>query len=201
MSPAVSPRTQAGFTDPVHQSQRVFRAAMEALARPGRPVPLDGGLEPPQPLGRAAAALVLSLADYETPIWVDVTGARREAVTSYIRFHTGAPLTADRSDAAYAVITEAEALPDLSAFAVGTSDYPDRSTTLIVQVSGFLQSGWRLKGPGIDGATLFCFAPRPAALLQQLQANRSQFPLGVDLLLAGPASIAGLPRSTRIEEA
>ena len=88
----------------------------------------------------------------------------------------------------------------LSAFAQGTPDYPDRSTTLILQVETLTTAGWKLEGAGILGTTRFSAAPLPADFAVQMRANHAAFPCGVDLLFATRASLAALPRSTCITE-
>ena len=60
-----------GFADPVFDSQATFRAALDALARPGRVAALPPVLTPPAPLNPATAALCLTLADLDTPLWLD----------------------------------------------------------------------------------------------------------------------------------
>ena len=82
-----------GFADPVHDSQRVFRTALDALARPGRIARVSSSLAPPAPLLATSASVLLALADYETAVWLDDTLAEAAEVADFIRFHTGASLT------------------------------------------------------------------------------------------------------------
>ncbi|MBD0275911.1 MAG: phosphonate C-P lyase system protein PhnH, partial [Acetobacteraceae bacterium] len=61
-----------GFGDPVRDAQAVFRAVMDALARPGPPRALPAGLpRPPGPLAPELGAIALALADHEAPLWLD----------------------------------------------------------------------------------------------------------------------------------
>ncbi|MFK8250526.1 phosphonate C-P lyase system protein PhnH [Ancylobacter terrae] len=189
-----------GFAEPVRDAQAAFRAAMWALARPGRSRPVAADLQPPAPLSPVAAALVLALADFETPLWLDPMLAGVPEVARFLRFHTGAPIVAEPELAAFAVIADAAKLPDFNIFSRGTPDYPDRSATLIVQVERFTGQGMVLEGPGIQGAIAFGATPLPADFINRIKANRASFPLGVDLLLAGPDAVAGLPRSVRARE-
>lgn len=189
-----------GFGDPVAESQSVFRIAMQAMARPGKILPLSASLTPPAQLSAAAGALLLTLCDFETPVWLDRALAESDAVTGFIRFHTGARLVAQPADAAYAVISDGARMLSLTSFAQGTPEYPDRSTTLIVQVRELRPSGWRLEGPGIDGHVGFSALPLPADFAQQVRANRASFPCGVDVFFATNAELVALPRSTRLTE-
>jgi alpha-D-ribose 1-methylphosphonate 5-triphosphate synthase subunit PhnH len=189
-----------GFGDVVHDSHRVFRATMNALARPGTIHPL-GALPPsPAPLNSGAAALILALADHETPIWLDETLAGSVDVAAYFRFHTGAPLTKSPEYATFAVVSDGLRLPPLETFSGGTLEYPDRSTTVVVQVSHLASAGgWQLTGPGIDGSASLDAGPLPTCFPAMMTINRSRFPRGVDLLLATQSHMAGLPRTTAIE--
>lgn len=188
-----------GFDAPVFDSQATFRAAMWALARPGRIEPIAAGLSPPAPLSPEAAALVLALCDYETPLWLDATLARVPDVATFLRFHTGAPLVQDAREARFALIADASEMPDFGDFAQGTPEFPDTSVTLIVQVAAFT-GGLVLEGPGIKGRTSFGAAPLPADFIDRMAANHAAFPLGGDLLLAGAGGVAGLPRSVTVKE-
>jgi len=187
------------FDDPALGSQAVFRTVMEALARPGLPRPLPSRLVVPPPLTPTAAAVALTLLDYETPFWLDRGLADAEEVASWIKFHTGAPQTADCARAAFAFVSDPAAMPAFDAFSPGSLEYPDRSTTLVVQVASFGHSEeLKLSGPGIAGTRSFSALPLPPDFRARLIANRDIFPRGVDLILVSPDAVAALPRSIRI---
>jgi alpha-D-ribose 1-methylphosphonate 5-triphosphate synthase subunit PhnH len=192
---------QPGFPDAVSGPQAVFRIAMDAMARPGRCLSIAPGLAPPRPLGSASAALLLTLCDFETPVWLDPPLAAEAGVPEYVRFHTGARLVASPAEAAWAVVSDTSRMPPLSGFAQGTPDYPDRSATLILEVEALSASGWRLEGPGIAGHTLFSASRLPGDFVEQMRANRRRFPCGVDIFFTSGREIAALPRSTRLMEA
>ena len=187
-----------GFSDPVFQSQAAFRAVLDAMSRPGKIVACGDALAPPPPLGTAAAAALLTLADYETPIWTSPAFAESE-VAQWLKFHTGAPAASEPQRAAFALINLAKDALDLAAFAQGIAEYPDRSTTVIAQVGSLSDEGpLLLSGPGIRGESRFGFAPLPETFLAQWSANQARFPLGVDLILAAGGRLAALPRSARV---
>jgi alpha-D-ribose 1-methylphosphonate 5-triphosphate synthase subunit PhnH len=189
----------AGFSDSVLGAQRVFRAVMDALARPGSIVRIAGLPAPPAPMSPAAGAIALALADYDTPLWLDQPLAAAGQVTAWLRFHTGAPITADPARAAFAFLADPARLPALETFALGTPEYPDRSTTLVLQVESFADGGaMRLSGPGIAGSQTFSAKPLALDFAARLAENRALFPRGVDLLLATQDEVAGLPRSVRV---
>jgi alpha-D-ribose 1-methylphosphonate 5-triphosphate synthase subunit PhnH len=80
-------------------------------------------------------------------------------------------------------------------FAIGTAEYPDRSATLIVEMPELVAEGARLTGPGIETEAHLSL-PEIAAF----QANRARFPLGFDCFFTCGERVAGLPRSTRVQE-
>lgn len=187
-----------GFADPVHDAQAVFRTVMEALARPGLVRRLACALAPPAPLTPELAALALTLADADTPIWLDRSLAGCAAACEFLRFHTGAPIVANPAEAAFALIADPCACPPFAAFAQGTPAYPDTSATLILALARLSErGGLGFAGPGIRGRTQLDAAPLPPDWPERLQANHAAFPRGVDLVLAAPGRVAGLPRSAR----
>ena len=187
-----------GFRDPVHDSQAVFRTVMHAMSRPALPVSLATNVAPPQPLNATAAAILITLADFETTVWLDLPLASSEDVCQFASFHTGARLVSNPGEAHFALASTPKFLPRLAALSQGTPEYPDRSTTLIVQVVGFAASGLVLTGPGIKTVREFAFHDMPEGFERELMGNHAQFPCGVDIVLAAPAHVAALPRSVRL---
>lgn len=186
----------AAAANPAFESQAAFRAAMDAMARPGD-IRILRGPGAPAPFAPATAALLQSLADYETPIWLD-DKFNVPAVSEWIRFRTAAPIVEHKSAAAFALIADPLRMPDFTQFALGSEEYPDRSTTLIVQVENFRGAAISIAGPGIKGRRSFAATPLPADFAGRLDANRELFPRGVDLVLVVGDEIVGLPRSVRI---
>ena len=190
---------RAGLADPVLDAQRAFRGVLDAMAHPGRIVTLPPLPEPPAPLLPATAAIALTLLDYETPLWLDAP-ARSEGALEYLRFHCGVPVVELPRAAAFAVVADGTDLPALDDFDLGTDEFPDRSTTVIVQV-GSLRAGRgrRLTGPGIDGESRIEVQGVSEWLWSMLQENHALFPRGVDVLLTAGSRVVALPRSTQVE--
>lgn len=190
-----------GFADPVLQSQAVFRKVLDAFARPGTVVEIPNVVQPPAPLHMAAAAFIAALADEGTPVHVDAAIAAAEEAVGWIRFHTDAPIVAEPRAASFAIVADANAMPPLEGFALGSAEYPDRSTTVIIQVGRVSrETGLRLEGPGIDGSAELDAFPLPTGFVDRMEDNRALYPRGVDIVLASPSAIAALPRSTRIRQ-
>lgn len=190
-----------GFADSVIEAQGVFRALMEALARPGRLQSLPVRLAPPAPLDAGLAAVALTLADHDAPLWLDRPLAAAPAVADWLRFHTGARIVTDPREAAFALVSDPARMPALAAFAQGEPDYPDRSTTLALACTTLSDAGgFTLEGPGIRDTARLRPAPLPEGFVAAWRQNNALFPRGVDLLLTDGARVAGLPRTTIIRE-
>src|SRR5262249_23348340 len=145
----------AGFADKVLSAQSTFRSVMEAMARPGSVACVTASVGTPPPMMRGVAAIALTLFDHDTPIWLDEKMSETMDVARWLKFHSGAPIVADSSISAFALIADANALPDLDRFALGSNEYPDRSTTLIIQVESLTEGpAYELRGPGIDGSAV-----------------------------------------------
>ena len=183
--------------DAAFASQAAFRALMDCMAYPGETRFLDG-VKAPAPLAPATAALVQSLADYDSPVWLDPVLASVAAITDWIRFQTGAPIATRPCDAAFALIGDGHAMPELDQFAQGSEEYPDRSTTLIVQINGFTGRSLTLAGPGIKTTRAFSAETLAENFINNMAGNRALFPRGIDLVLVAGHTIAALPRSVRI---
>ncbi|MGB3024205.1 phosphonate C-P lyase system protein PhnH [Paradevosia shaoguanensis] len=190
-----------GFADLVKDSQSVFRTVMDALSRPGLKQPIHVDAAPPAPLSPEVAAIALTLADHDSPVWLDDTLAASEAVVAWLKFHTGAPIVSDPREADFALVTGWATLPRLDAFGIGSDEYPDRSTTVVLAVEGFDGADRTITGPGIKDTGTLTIAGITGDFIAQWALNRELFPCGVDVVFAGAGQVVGLPRTTRIVEA
>lgn len=181
-----------GFANAPAQAAVTFRAALDAMARPGR-IRRVSGATPPPPLSPAAGALLLTLCDAETKL--HLAGAFDCAsVRGWVTFHINAPLVG-RSAANFALGNWASLAP-LSDYAIGDPDYPDRSCTLIVEMDRLSATGARLTGPGIEEAHRLSLPE-----IEAFRANRALFPQGRDFFFTAGDRLAALPRSTLVEAA
>jgi len=178
-----------GFKAPPVDSAHAFRAIMEAMARPGQ-IQKIAGAQPPAPLSIAAGTVLLTLCDTDTPVYL-AGNADTDDARAWLAFHTGAPLTGP-SHAMFAV-GEWDTLMPLGGYPVGTPEYPDRSTTLIVECAELEASGATLRGPGIKSEAALSLPETRA-----FQSNRALFPLGLDFIFTCGDELAALPRSTEV---
>jgi alpha-D-ribose 1-methylphosphonate 5-triphosphate synthase subunit PhnH len=189
----------AGFADKVLSAQSTFRSVMEAMARPGSVQRVTASAGTPPPMMRGTAAIALTLFDHDTPIWLDERMSETVDVARWLKFHSGAPIVADTSICHFAVIADAGALPDLDRFALGSSEYPDRSTTLILQAASLTQGpAYELRGPGIDGSAVLNATVEPKDLFARLAINAALFPRGIDVVLVAGDAIVAIPRTTQL---
>lgn len=185
-----------GFGDPVADAQSCFRAVLEAMSHPGRVVRAGEDLAPPAPLDPATAAVLLTLADHDTALFLPPEAA---PAADWIAFHCGAPL-AQQIGAAEIVL--GFALPDLGTLDAGTHEVPERGATLILQLPA-LGSGaaLRLSGPGLAASEILRVSGLPGDFAARWAASRAQFPCGIDLILCSGTTLATLPRSVTVEAA
>ena len=189
----------AGFNSPVDDAQQVFRATLHAFAHPRRLQTLHVTSGLPDGLSPALAALLLTLADPDTPVWLpaDVPAAAR----AFLRFHCGCPLTDDLGAATFVCVPAGHAMPALADCAQGDPAFPDRSATLMVEVASLTDGDTlTLRGPGIETTQTLRVAGLPADFRAAWRANNAGFPLGVDLLLASGDRFCALTRTTHVED-
>jgi len=197
MTQSVATHLAPGLADPVFGSQTVFRTLLDALSAPGKVFTLRDDLAgAPAGLPTAAACILLTLADYETPVLLP---EGYDETRHWLAFHSGAPAASSKANARFALIDAAAPDPQLDAFHLGDDRYPDTSTTVIVLCEalsgGFPQT---LSGPGIQTTTSFAPLGVHPSLWGEITKNNALFPLGVDLIFVAGSSLAGLPRTTQI---
>jgi alpha-D-ribose 1-methylphosphonate 5-triphosphate synthase subunit PhnH len=162
-----------GFADPVGGAQVCFRAVLGGMSRPGSLHEAGAGLTPPAPLDLATAAVLLTLVDADTLVWLapDFSPARE-----WVAFHCGATVVDDIGQAAFAVAAE---LPDLVALNTGSDEAPEDAATLVLQLL-------------VEGL--------PEGFAAKWADNHALFPRGVDIILCAGTTLTALPRSVRIAE-
>ena len=188
----------AGFDQPIEQSQQAFRLILKALSEPGVIVEL-----PDVPawgaLNTASTAVLLTLADQETPLQL-CAELKSEQVLTNIHFHTGAALANRPEDIHLAVWDDQLQPAELSALPHGSEVSPEFGATLVVQVATLEGSdGLQLSGPGIEKQREIS-PSLPTALRNYLLGRPQRFPLGLDIILTSGGRLMALPRTTRVEE-
>lgn len=213
------------MTDPVAGAQACFRAALEAMSRPGRIVALPpaatAGMRVPAarapdgaadvPMAEATAALLLTLLDTECA--VRTHGAfDHDALHAWLRFHTGARAALPGEPAAFTVVRAADLrAAQWEALDLGSDEAPQRGGTLVVEVPRLAAPpdeqwlpnaatlAWlRLCGPGIEAEHTLGVGGLPEAFWRHRIAQEPQFPRGFELLLTRGRWLAAVPRSTRV---
>ena len=197
----------SGFSDTSLGSQSVFRAALEALSYPGRKVPLEVTFEAPKAAHASSSGLLLALLEPGSLLWLSPSLAHSDAAT-WIVFHTDCKITLDQHEADFAWIKNWEELPRLESFALGTDEYPDHSTTCVIDLAvpsspAASTPSLSLMGPGIAHTStldqLSATSAQAADFVSQWTQNHSCFPCGVDVFFATSTGLIGLPRTTRID--
>lgn len=194
----------AGFDYAVQDAQKVFRKVLKAMSEPGTILTADLTDKTPGALSKSSWEIALTLFDAGTKIWLSPTLAGDDAVVSNLRFHCQCPMVSEPAKADFALAL-ADELPELKALNWGNSEYPDQSTTLIVQVEAVTNQtqdndeGWCLTGPGIETERGLSVSGLPYSFRLDLVNSRKRFPLGVDCVFCADDQLVALPRSTEIK--
>jgi alpha-D-ribose 1-methylphosphonate 5-triphosphate synthase subunit PhnH len=190
----------AGFDHEAFGSQAVFRTALQALSHPACPVDMPVGAAAPRHGHMAAAVLLLGLLDADTRLWLSPALADSDAA-AWLRFHTGCTLVGDAAQAQFCWLAQGDEWPGLAQLEQGSDTWPDQSATCVIEVERLQGNapGWTLQGPGIPSERQLKVQGLPHGFEAQWQLNHTNFPRGVDVFLASPTQIAGLPRTTRLQ--
>lgn len=187
----------SGFTQPVDQSQQVFRLVLKALSEPGHLAALPASLRW-ESLDPATVAVLLTLADGETPVYI-APALRNDSVATTLRFHTGAPLADTPDNAGFALFDRQLVETELQALPCGDDISPETGVTVLVQIDS-LSDGepLRLRGPGIRQWR--DISPSlPPAVREYLLRRPQRFPMGLDFILLCENRLMAIPRTTQAE--
>lgn len=189
------------FANPVMEAQAIFRFVMDGFANPGQVGLAGSTVDAPEPFGKAAASILLTLCDFETTVWLSPSLAS-SAIHGWVKFNSGAPLVSEPKQSVFAFLASTAELPELSLFELGNDEYPDTSTTVVLEIAA-LDGGLPLllEGPGINRNRLFAPRGLPDGFEQAWANNQALYPRGIDLILTASDQFVCLPRTTRIREA
>ncbi|GEM_PF-148946 len=181
----------------VVMQHRAFRAALLALAYPGRRFPLpvshiDSGFRNGRLSPAECAGGILLRAVWEAD--------RRLSVLGHAPFVPPLAAAVESSEAEVIVVTEPRSSGALTRAHRGTEDVPESGATVLYVLSHQgLTTAVRLSGPGIRGS-IETELPLPPIELMDRNAACVDWPLGVDVLIVDEAAqLTGLPRTTRLE--
>ena len=209
MQPMDLSKVGAGFSNPVHDSQMIFRQALDALSHPGRAYELIVNADTPEKVQPTAAGLLLALLDSDSRLWLSESIALTTAA-QWLIFHTNCAVVTDPQQADFAWIASLTEMPEFGLFNQGTDEYPEQSTTCLININQFNLPGENqgkltLSGPGIlDTEELTLHANSETELnhlINQCELNHKQFPKGIDIFLCSQKNITGLPRTTKLTSA
>jgi len=189
------PEPRGSSTGPVltpAEAHAVFRAVLDALARPGTVQRLPRvGAAPPVLLP------VLALATLDTPVALlgDEPDGRWRA---RVRLATAAPSAAVPRARLVAAL-RSPAPTDVAGLARGSAQAPEDAALAAVVIGG-VDGGpdaYELRGPGVDQVVTVALRGWDWPLHAARAEATAEFPAGPDLLLVAPdGRLVGLPRTT-----
>lgn len=187
------------------ESQAVFRALLDALARPGRPTRL-----PAAAVGRAPSPIValLALADIEVGVAVTPDGAGWAAALTTA---TGAPVR-PASEADWVAFLVPPSPAEVAELDRGSALAPERGTRLVVAVESIAPGASpandapgdepivvTVSGPGVPDTVAVTVGGVDPSLFEALAAANAEFPAGLDTwLVTADGAVVGLPRSSHV---
>lgn len=186
--------------DPVFDCQQVFKALMNALARPGK---IFSIAENAEKLGGENAPLMaagLTLLDNWRKFFVCGAPELEEELR---QMSYGIPSSVDEADYIF-LPKESTGLSVcrqiLSQAKIGTLAEPHKSATVFVTVDS-LEGGEEreLTGPGIDGTIQITLPKEGRMWIEERQQMEFEFPCGIELYFITPqGDLMGIPRKIRI---
>lgn len=189
------------FSDPVSDSQYVFRSLLKSMAEPGMTGDIPESSRQKlndSKLYSSSWSIARALFDYDTLVYISPE-LGSESVIRSIQFQTDARITNDLSKADFALVTLSELTRD-NPFKKGTIERPHESCTLIIQVDEIDLEGAQIEisGPGIEHARQLSIAGLETEQMDAITLNQALYPCGLDFIFCTRQTFIALPRTTAI---
>ena len=194
------------FENTERDSQIIFRQVLNSFSRPAVPFEISPRVKSSKTdSARVGTSLLLALMDTGSSLHL-LLKEHDNNLADFLKFHTGCRIASGPEQANYIWVQSSERLPSLMECALGSAEFPEASSTLIIDVEGFKidanssnHSPWT--GPGINGELYIEIMGLNDQFWSDRKNIRPLFPCGVDVIFCSPTHIVSLPRSTRIGEA
>lgn len=190
---------ESGFCE-IFDSQKNFRAIMDAMSKPGKVKKLTEHkfINYPANFNPYVLSVLKTLGDNSVSFSAPVEALK------YIELNT-LMVTENLKKADYHVFYGDRYLNEIMDVKIGTAEFPEDSATLVISVEDIKEgtsSGLsaRLKGPGIKDFNDITFKGLDIRYMADIKELNSSYPLGIDVILVGlDGSIACISRTTRLE--
>lgn len=187
----------------VSDAQIHFRILLNAIAHPGSIYDFPKmDLTPPNNINLASVFIGFALMNADVSFAVQ--NENTTATTEYLALNTGASIaTLEQTDFLF---TTGNASPAcIESLKIGTLSYPENSATIIIDVIQLSSTpeentlAIELSGPGIENTTTLYINGLSSTLLEAIQEQNTEFPLGLDIMLTDQNNqLACFPRSSKI---
>jgi alpha-D-ribose 1-methylphosphonate 5-triphosphate synthase subunit PhnH len=194
-----------GFEDVERDSQVIFRQVMQSFSRPGLLVDLSPRIQcDPTSEPSVSGAILLALLQSGSTLHLPA-GEASAHWGRFLKFHTSCELITEAQHAHFIWAPSPRDIPRLESCALGSAEFPEHCTTLIIDVPEILCSrapapGRLWQGPGIEDPLYVQVKGVDEAFWTQRQALRELYPCGVDVIFCASTQMISLPRSTRVGE-
>jgi alpha-D-ribose 1-methylphosphonate 5-triphosphate synthase subunit PhnH len=169
-----------GFDDSALGSPQTFRAIFAAMEHPGQLVTIHENPQAPDVLNSASAAICLTLLDDETPVWTDLD--RNNPAIHWLQFDCQSSVVTESCMANFAIITKPATMPALDSFRVDPYEYPDKATTIVIQVDDILPTAVnKYSNIFLDNTVQLDLKGVPNKFWNQWWQLSGLYPLGVDI--------------------
>jgi alpha-D-ribose 1-methylphosphonate 5-triphosphate synthase subunit PhnH len=187
----------------VRDAQIHFRIILNAMAHPGTIYAFQKmELTPPNNMNLASVCIGFALMNADVSFAVQ--NDNEVEITQYLALNTGASIaTLAQTDYLF---TTGNASPScIESLKTGTLPYPENSATIILDVIQLSSNpaentlAIELTGPGIEKTKTLYINGLSSTLLEAIQEQNTEFPLGLDIMLTDQNNqLACIPRSSKI---
>ncbi len=188
--------------DEVFDAQAHFRILLDSMARPGSINTLDTkNLSVPDGLNAASAFIAFALLNSDVTFHLN---NKNETVEQYLKTNTFSQ-AGNSMDANFIFLSGKDAADIIFQTSVGEPEYPEKSTTLIIDVASIQDHkqedslAIEVSGPGVKDTQTCFIQGLNKAILEALKEQNAEYPLGIDTIVTDQhGRLLCFPRTSRL---